>query len=758
MRVSLISLSSHKGNTLTDLTTRKVLTQGTTISHYNELVLTLFGYTDYKWRLITGQYRFTDMTRGERQKWVETVSGIDFNYPFKIYAAIKGGMTGIRRAIKEYSNELVNSEDRILNEELREEMLGRKTTLGDVITNIITNKGSTPQADAIRNKIARAKQLDIELGLAKKKFLTHEAPNFQHLNVSSLDEFRDSYLRDTAELDNIDVRFNAVKRDLMEKIELRNTLNTNDRYDMDAARTLLLNKSAELEEAKQFAGSRFKDAHVEGLKYYATNQPQILESISLEVLGSIIHPLDSGVSSEVKSMVTTRVETLSNLIKRNDNTLEHLGELIRTTEEGKDITCPDCNSIFKDGAQDLSGLIAKREETEMDSEVNRTLLNKAENELESIRNTEASLFKMRSIVSKHISNTTVNSTILTSIDGTSSLNDIMDLIKVVLGDARDHYIAMSLAAEVRDISDTITYHEGLAKLGSVQDYINQCDDLEHQLVDIRDERLEMEAKIKQLGSEGKRLRAYIANLDAFHKLMDDHSNAIKEVREMLYANSVGKLLEDLQVELGKLSNDLTNDTINMGIRNKLNAMLIDNTNRLKVLIDLEAAINPSTGIIAEQLTAYCRLFSEMSTQVLSKIWGYDMRILEPIIHPTKGVNYRFPMTVVDDDVISDISHGSTSQKSVVNLAILLASRELLKANGQVLILDEVGGGFDATHDLNLGEYLYELVTTSPSENIFLIHHNESIRGNLGDFDTICFDPSHVVVDSDANEHVRIEYS
>lgn len=751
-----IAILGHKVNILKD-GNRKTLTNGGTITQYNETIRTMFGYTDYKWRLITGQLKFSKLTKGERQKWIETISGIDFDYPFKVYAAIRGRITGVKRAIKEYEAELSNGEDKVLSDELLLSMTERKSELGEHI-NAILSETQSIDAIELNNAMVNYKELNVRLGEAKRTILYSENKSFGHLNINSLEEFRESYLKDGVELDKIDVEFKHKEKELRDKVELRNKLNTGVVFDMDAAKSMLRKEEGDLEELEDMTKDGFMDIYEGHLKDLAIRRDDILEAVKIEIMGistgdaSITHTLTAKERVEANNVFGT----LSSTIRGLNETISHTDELITETMSGKDITCPECKAQFKDGQYALAGLKIKKNDAEDKLARCKIQHDRSKEMLDGVAEIDSMITRIKVILDKHVTVHHVRHALDKYLDGTGSINDIIETLDYKLEMARNSYRIITTRKTIADINSNISYNENLAKLGSVEDFTNQCDSIENELIEIRTRRNELKKLIEIKRNDGRALAKYVKSLDELDNLIKEHGDALSTFKTMLYQATMRRIMDGMQTEMSDTVSKITNNAVVSGIRSKLQIMITDSVEELKVLTELEKAINPATGIIAEQLINYCNIFSKFTTQILNNIWGYNLEVLNPIVNPTTGLNYRFPMSVVDDEVISDISNGSTSQISIIDLAIVVASRELLDANNHLLIMDEVGAGFDTIHNVNLGEFMYDLINDSPSKNILVVHHDQTIRGMLGDCDTIVFDDSQVIVEDGYNENVVLK--
>ncbi len=746
----------HVQNVLSD-GNGKVLTQGTTMTHYLELVKSLFDYTDYEWRLVTGSIMFSKLNRSDRQKWIETISGIDFSYAFKIYSKIKSSISGVKRAIKEYDNELANTNEGVLKDDVRISTQTRIDVLNETLTKIIEVKGPTPALSEVKLAIKTWLEVDERLGKMKKKFITTEPKIFHHLNVSSLDEFRASYLEDTFALDAIDLEFAQATKSLRDKTDLRNTLSLKDDFDSVKATKHLAEVEAELKEATDLVGSSYADLSIRELETTVNTTDDIISQFSLEVMGNITTDVKYNKTKEVRTHTKNELTNLNIELRQVKEAIIQWNGLIEALNSSTDITCPECKTVFKDSEVSLSDLTQQLGDYENRLAILEARIEVLVVEHDHILDIESNLSTVTYIIRHCIPIRDMQNDLRKLLDGEHTLSDVSSALKDILGKALNRYKVLTLTKEAIALRDNLAYYKGLAKLGTASDYSNQCDAIEEELILIRNRRIKLNDRIKVKERDGKDLRRYIDYLDTLEAVIVEHGKALKHLNAVLYSTAVSKVLKDIQVEVGRLTTTLTNDIITMGIRNKLLAIVRSTRSRLSTLADIELGMNPSTGIIADQLIEYCRIFSALVTQILSRVWGYDLQVLEPIVHETRGINYRFPMSMKGKAPISDISLGSKSMGNIINLAILMASRELLQADGQLLKLDEVGEGFDAIHNINLGEFLYELIRDSKSKNIFVIHHDQTVRSSLGLCDTICFDPTQVVIDEGYNKHVKLTF-
>lgn len=756
--VNYVAISSHTSHVLKDLTNKVTLTQGTTISGYNDTIKQKFDYDHYIWKLATGQVRFTSLDRAERQKWIETISGLDFDYAFKIYKSIKTTITGVKRTIKEYESELSNSGNSILSGEDAEVYLKRREVLSETIEAIIATKGPSLGKDVLKRHIDDYIAIDTALLKAKTKLLASDELCFDYLHVDSIEEFRARYNEKENMLDSLDMQFKYKMAELEDKSKLRAKFTDIDGFNINEAESYLAKLTKRYDELVTLVGDKHSYDH-ETLRRYIERVDAIKEELSLALIdiasdgmGATVYPYTATLYKERKQALHEATVKLSS-VKLNIN---HIKSHIEEINRSDDITCPECNSVFKDGGNTLLSLNTSLNQQEEELGLISVVVTRLEETITEYKQVESNLVKVKELLNKFIPFYEVKE-LIDSVDGTSDISSISDNAMSYLDNLKYISELQSITIKLTKVTNEIDKYKSIVALGNPEEYQLQCDAIELELIGIRDKRLALVDKLAVMRKEGSKLAKYITSLDELDTLIEKHTAKQKELRELLFSDGLNKMLGDLQIELGKISSILDNDRITRAIKDKLQTLAKTNKVKLTTLLELEKAINPTTGIIAEQLTSYCQLFSSYVTRTLATVWGYSLTVLPPVTNDVKGVSYRFPMVINDGDTVDDISFGSTSQKSIIDLAILLTSRKLLNMDNQLLILDEVGVGFDTVHNQALGEFLYELVSNSPSKNIMLIHHDTTIRQSLGDFDTIVFDPTQVIVDEGYNEYVKLSY-
>jgi hypothetical protein len=221
-------------------------------------------------------------------------------------------------------------------------------------------------------------------------------------------------------------------------------------------------------------------------------------------------------------------------------------------------------------------------------------------------------------------------------------------------------------------------------------------------------------------------------------------------------NSIGhSFLDKLQRKLASRYTVLNAHESNGRLVNSLSGMVNKQRDKLKAYSDIHKALNPTTGIISEQVTGYCAQFAEQVTGVVGKVWGYPMTICPPEI-TRKGLTYQFPVDFGEGNSSSDVSKTSKSQRAIINLAVSLCTRAALGNTKIPLFLDEVSEGLDEHHAKTIREFVRRLIKDSDCDNVFFVDHHAATRHQLGDYEEIVFMPDQVVTSEGYNSHVVIE--
>lgn len=211
-------------------------------------------------------------------------------------------------------------------------------------------------------------------------------------------------------------------------------------------------------------------------------------------------------------------------------------------------------------------------------------------------------------------------------------------------------------------------------------------------------------------------------------VLRDHQNQLASVVNSLNQRSVGKaLIADLEKQVEEC--------------------------RLKELayIKLLNALNPTDGLIAEQLTGFIASFVGNMNTILEKVWSYHLKV-RPCGIEEGDLNYYFPLEV-NDEVGRDVDCGSQAQRDIVDFAFLVTVALRVDQDCIPLILDELGAHFDETHRQVIMQFVRDYIDAGKASLAFLISHYAANHAAFTSAEIMVFDSSNILVPRAHNQHV-----
>ncbi len=228
--------------------------------------------------------------------------------------------------------------------------------------------------------------------------------------------------------------------------------------------------------------------------------------------------------------------------------------------------------------------------------------------------------------------------------------------------------------------------------------------------------------------------------------------------ETMRREAIDHCIRQLRSQLGKKEDALTMVNQQLVLVKDLEgqiALLTTEEQALKLVTD---ALSPTDGLIAEGLLGFIKSFTKQMNQLIKKIWTYPLVVKPCGVSRESGVelDYKFPMMVLTaDNVIDDVSEGSTGQQEVVDLAFVTTAMKYLGLSESPLFLDEPAPGLDATHKANFIVAIKSLLETQHFTQLFLISHDFHQYGALANAEVCVLDAKNIVVPETYNRHVTL---
>lgn len=760
--------SNHKRNFLYDLESGENLNDGGTMTQHLALVKHMFGLTPFLWNAAMGGITFTEADKNTRRTWIETISGIDFNYPFAQYKKITSELNSLKGAAKHLNAQLTTEASKLLKAEEVEELIASKDILSRTVKDILLSRNTNISVnDKVRleREIAQLERSAKEAQLAYNKLASFMNP-FD--NVTSLESLRDYHgeLKSQIGLTTKDIE-HAIKR-LEERSKLLVKLDKGKGVDIESINKDLEYFTTTRNEARKMLGSvgtnRELFPYLKELEY----TQEFLGSIGLLYHEMLTH-LTSTKNYTDDALVlpfeidtyreyTVKAQLLSSELASKKAKLEQIELNLAELSQQHKVNCPECSASFLP-----NGDLCDKFKGEIS-----TLIKAIETITPELADVNAhvqsytQVMERRSYVKDYLNQavgskfTWYHNFISQYLDQDLTLNELSQRLKMDSNTAYHIEMGINSSAEVTRLESMVKEHEALKDVADVTELDKEVRELEAEIGTLRAKRKGLEETLEEVTETGKLYQKHIQLLTQLKTSLEGLAEKREAYVEVISNVALEAVEGDLQVQLANVTKKVNDNEILINLINSLQGMLDSTKDKIETFKVLDEAFNPSTGIIAEQLTGYVSAFAKQLTVVIGKLWGYPMTILPCRIENKKGMDYKFPFQI-GAKPIPDVSKGSKSQVSVINLAVMLCTRISLGLNGLPLFLDEVGGGFDTVHNQKLTEFIRELLANYGCSNVFLVHHDAAVRNSLGPRDTIVFDASQVIVEPGYNEHVELVY-
>lgn len=200
------------------------------------------------------------------------------------------------------------------------------------------------------------------------------------------------------------------------------------------------------------------------------------------------------------------------------------------------------------------------------------------------------------------------------------------------------------------------------------------------------------------------------------------------------------LIQDLQGHIGTLTKTLNDAKTLRDQIDDTRVQLEKQKERVEGLKLIFTDMSPNSGVVAEQMNEFIRIFISQMNDILAEIWSHPIEIL--VGKPTdKTLTYTFPIRLHDSDdyIVGDLKMGSDGQKKIFDFAFQVTAMLYLGLVNVPLELDEVDRPLSPVHKAKLMGFIIKGVESSRFSQVFLISHHPVSHGALPFSDIIDFD-------------------
>ena len=754
--LSTLNHNNSMKSTLTNLTTGEVLLENCNNSVFNKKVKELFKYDKDLHDLLTGRVKLTSMSVGDRKKWFSSLSESDLTYALGFFKRTKEHYRDLTGSIKSLRYSIGEMRPRVLeSEEERIATRDRLTSLQEdisILDRAIDRCQSNPKITehtltAIEERLTKVNQEVLKLDI-------HIPASLQHLSIreleqelagheahyqQSLERLADvqSRLGKAKQLNDVDV--DALKRytdDIRKEIA-----DTDGSLGELTFRSLSNCTTPELEQVHGSADN-YIETLSNGLKSFAVDFP--VDNLTERFTNQ----------QQASGELTGRVNVLAR--KEHELTMR-----IKAYHDAADVVCDNCTHRFKPGMsqQELVLIQDTLQQTSAELERAKARLGECNDWV----TTYGKLLHVRDRIND-VGKYFKNSRPIMELFNYLATNEAFSknpLSYLPILQRFQHEVELMLRRG--RLSDRLVQVNDEIKLATATqtedvDALNAIvTDLESRINTHLSRRSVIQQQL-QLFSDVERRQQRASELATTHTtLLKEHGSLsdtlVNNIRQELLSEHRQQLW-DILITTRQRFDEMEQERRRLEDQEQQLASQLTRVEAVKLTMD---AMSPDSGILAKYLYQCIERITNLMTEYVEQVWGYQMQIL-PCDVSDADMDYKFPYWSGDDSrPRADISLGSVGQKEVFDFVFVLAVYRALGLERYPVFLDELGSGFDQGHRASMIEFVKELLGSGFCSQVFMVSHDPGSHFKLANAANVVIDQEGITLPQVYNEHVSITY-
>ena len=754
----LASLFTEEGNQFIFTMDGEQLNPGLTVTTYRELVKQHFNYTKEIHQLLIGKVYFHAMSVNERRNWFMALSDTDYTYAIAYFKKLKEKVRDYQSVLKNAQERLARAVNSLLSEADEKALQLRVQQLSAELSHLQAIRPGKTDGQEETSLAVTEQRLQQALDSFRAVMAVHMEQG-SLAPTASLEARKSQLKTDILILDNeINLRLEKVNEIQQQLVDFKQV----DHCSLADVLIELAQLDTQIEQAERSVSLDW---------VHAIEAPRIAVSALQGLADGLVdlshqyrdHPLRQFTREQYRS-TQERVYQLNDRLLKHREQESHWAEKVKQFAEkvkSPEVSCPKCEHHWIPNYDQQQHDQCQRE---------WKLVNAACLEI------EAQLTEQNTLLSQMQSKLALNATVSQWRQRWSCLAPFWD--KVLSEDLLTHAPEqlptwvnqgiIQLEARILSEQAKIQHAERLKLKGLIE-------------ATQKNDRLQIE---KVLAEENQQL--YVKG-----NLRKDHQRALQEVEQALkYRTQVTTLKQTIdqllasrqqlayrtiqahitaaieatilkvQTELHGCSETLFSMNYRKQTVEVIQAEIETIKKKLSLLQEAQAALSPTTGLIAKGMTGFINAFVESVNRFIAKIWLYPLEIVPIELEGDDelDLDYKFEIRVNGEKASPDIAETSSGMKEIINLAFVLASMEYLGLSDYPVFLDEFAVKMDAAHRTAAYGIIDYLVESSNFSQLFLISHYASGYSNLSDAEILVLCPSnitlpkHLVVNSHAQLH------
>lgn len=724
------------------------LNPGGTALVQKDMVERELGYTTALHTVLTGKMRFTQMAPAKRREWIAKLSTTDMSYAHAMFDAVKVAARDNQGALKHVKEKVAQQQARLVSLEAATNLKERVDECHlDIEALLSDRQTNTPTPDAIKRDIQQRRDNVLKLS---KRLLTTDLSQWFQTGFTTVLDFEEAIVRlqlKEAELKAKRDNYTETLHDLQVMLSQMDKLGAVSLEDLKKKRNALEEKqsliafSGEWDIPKQDAEALYRDVESAfvPLRDWAVEMPVQMKPEYNKAAYQEAVEYVKGLEREILSL------------KRKQESLQRR---IQHMKQAREMECPKCNYIWRPGVSDN-----ELKESMVQQEHIANLLDSKDREykgyvekLEAYQQYVRNLNRLQAIMESYPRCSALWERIKREKHYDTSPLQIMHTFDTF----KDYAILLkqqqTIDAELALIDASIKkYHDSKGLDGLEVE--KRVEELERRIDEVI-------VTLSRTTDEITRLTSGRNAFDRFFKdtgVVSDALVELEQLRDQLIESQrqsvINNVLKERQQTLSSLSSTLNQKVTLEQMIAELRESQAQLETETQGWQDLQHALSPATGIIADQMTGFIKCLLDQMNTIIAKVWGHRLVVL-PCANQSGTLDYKFPFVVGDDEKrVSDVGLGSEGQMEMIDFAFMVTVMHFMDLHEYPMLLDETGRTFDAVHRNKLMGYIKLLVESGQASQLFLVNHFASFSGGFTNAEVCVLDDQNVSLPSSYNEHV-----
>ena len=727
----------------------KNLNEGNTLLVQRDLVKHYFGISIETRNILTGIDRadsFSSLTPQRRKNVLMEINPNDTKYGLKVYEKARIALNQTKGALKHQRQRLTTELNR--QKELKsltpEELQLEINKLDNLIKEALILHGTLQHVEDQDLEPLIKKMGDIASQLFKNTDKTLYTASYYDQRIQTVQTFIESNKERqnglqalikniTEKIDNFNIPDGMTLKGYEDKInETNNSLNT-------------LNKKRE----SFFEDNGWKEDHFK----------LVLDDL-INLISNVEITEDSNLTAQGYINYQKSLKELLDKINNLEKEIDNLVHTLKHYENADNVKCPNCNSNFKIGFENIDPKKLKLNIQLLTD--NLTNLKKEAKKIEELLERNEGWFETMGSLMRFIKHVKEPQYLLSIIKyfevGKVTQNVLINILKII----KEYFELEKELEELISLQTTLKAQYQLMKESDLTKLNENYDSLSIKLGTTQREYRRLQQTLNYYNECKAKIEYDKQLVNEYKELFETFQNKLLEKSNYKIKVRVQEILSLLTPKKDKLLTDLIRGESLQSVINSIEENIKELEKRekhLKVIVD---GLSPVKGLIGELMIDFLNSVCANVNACIEPIWTDPLRLQNCFIEGEDeelDLDYKFPvLTGSGKKPNDDIKKCSGGEKEIIDFMI---RRVLLRYKGEScgipLIMDEVGITFDELHRSRFISYINEQLRLDKLPQTFMISHYVNQYGsfNYNDVNIIALNTKGLTVPLEVNQNTSI---